>query len=256
MSHYMHFPVSLPISLHSTTGVSLKAQVLYLVVFCTRYVDVFTTFYSIYNFAMKIFYILLTSAIVYTIIFREPAKSTYSASQDDWPSHYIKILGPCLILALFLFTINDDWMGYLWTFSIFLESVAFLPQLIMFRKDRNMQVLVRCFIALRGIYRLLYIFNWVYRAHTEPHYRHHYLVYTAGGVQVLLYCDFWWYYISSYFNTMVGEVVQEQVKLPVDAAVPLLSEEQRNAETVLVVSSAPAAAAPPVSAISSEMQIV
>jgi ER lumen protein retaining receptor len=254
MSHHMHFPVSLPIPLHST-GVSLKSQVLYLVVFCTRYLDVFSVFYSIYNSVFKIFYILLTTAIVVTICLREPAKSTYSAGQDDWPSHYIKILGPCLFLAL-LTTRNNDWMEYLWTFSIFLESVAFLPQLIMFRKDRSMQELVRRFIALRGIYRLLYIFNWVYRAHTEPRYRHRYLVYTAGGVQVLLYCDFWWYYISSYFNTMVGAVVQEQVELPPDAAVPLLSEEQTDEETVLVVSSAPAAAAPPISAKSSEIQIV
>ena len=242
------------------TGVSLKSQVFYLVVFCTRYLDLFTiTFYSIYNSVFKMFYIFSTSAIVYTICFREPTRSTYSAGQDNWPSHYIKVLGPCFFLAALITendwtTESDDWMEYLWTFSIFLESVAFLPQLIMFRKDRNMQLLVRRFIALRGMYRLFYIFNWVYRAHTEPHYKHRYLVYTAGGIQVLLYCDFWWYYISSYFSAMTGMAVQEQVELPPGVAVPLLSEEETDAETVLV--GAPAAAAPPENAASPEMQIV
>jgi hypothetical protein len=53
---------------------------------------------------------------------------------------------------------------------------------------------------------------------------------------------------------MVGTAVQEQVELPPDIAVPLLSEEETDAETVLV--GAPAAAAPPESAASPEMQIV
>jgi hypothetical protein len=60
------------------------------------------------------------------------------------------------------------------------------------------------------MYRLLYIFNWVYRAHTEPHYRHRYLVYTAGGNPGELYCDFGGGYISSYFNAVVDAAVQEQ----------------------------------------------
>jgi hypothetical protein len=123
-----------------------------------------------------------------------------------------------------------------------------------------MQVLVRRFIALRGIYRLLYICNWIYRARTEPHYRHRYLVYTAGAIQVLSYCDFWWYYITSYVNAMVAMVdttVQAHVELPPDVAVPLLSEEETDAgETVFVVSGALAAAAPPTSAASPEIQTV
>jgi hypothetical protein len=186
--------------------------------------------------------------------YREPARSTYSAGQDDWPSHYIKILGPCLFLAAI--PTGSDWMEYIWTFSIILESVAFLPQLIMFRKDRNMQMVVRRFIALRGIYRLLYIFNWVYRAHTESHYTPHYLVYAAGGIQVLSYCDFWWYYISSYFNIIVGSTMQELVDMPPDITVPLLSEEETEAETVLVISAAPTAAAAPERVASPEIQIV
>jgi hypothetical protein len=111
-------------------------------------------------------------------------------------------------------------MEFLWTVSIVLESVAMLPQLNMFRKDRNMQVDVRRFIALRGIYRLLYIFNWVYRAHTEKYYKHHYIVYTAGVIQVLSYCDFWWYNIRYYFHALSGTTIGGLAETLLDATIP------------------------------------
>lgn len=50
-------------------GISIKTQELYLVVFATRYLDLFTTFYSLYNSLMKILYISATSYIIYMVIF-------------------------------------------------------------------------------------------------------------------------------------------------------------------------------------------
>ncbi len=41
----------------STAGISLKSQELFLLVFITRYLDIFTNFYSLYNTAMKIVYL-------------------------------------------------------------------------------------------------------------------------------------------------------------------------------------------------------
>jgi hypothetical protein len=119
-----------------------------------------------------------------------------------------------------------------------------------------MQVVVRRSIARRGLFRLLYIFNWVFLAHTEPYHMHQYLlVYTAGGIQMLSYCDFLWYYISSYFNVMVGRTVQEPVGMPPNAAVPLLSEEETDAEVALVVRGAPTVAATSESVASPEIRI-
>ena len=48
-----------------------------------------------------------------------------------------------------------------------------------------------------GLYRALYICNWIYRAHTEPWYRHHYLVYVCGVLQTLLYLDFFYQYCKA-----------------------------------------------------------
>ena len=54
------------------------------------------------------------------------------------------------------------------------------------------------YVFLLGAYRLLYIFNWVYRAKYEMSYVHHPLVYLAGLVQTLLYADFFYYYALRY----------------------------------------------------------
>ena len=49
-----------------TIGLSLKTQILYVVVFVTRYLDLFTgDFVSIYNTVMKLFYIGSSCYIIY-----------------------------------------------------------------------------------------------------------------------------------------------------------------------------------------------
>ena len=51
----------------SAIGISVKTQELFLLVFVTRYLDLFTTFYSLYNSLMKVAYIVSTSYIVFMI---------------------------------------------------------------------------------------------------------------------------------------------------------------------------------------------
>ena len=48
----------------NANGISLKTQELFLVVFLTRYLDLFTTYYSLYNSVMKVAYIATTAYIV------------------------------------------------------------------------------------------------------------------------------------------------------------------------------------------------
>ncbi len=53
----------------SSIGISLKTQELYLLVFITRYLDLFTAWHSLYNTSMKIIYIGISALIVYGIRF-------------------------------------------------------------------------------------------------------------------------------------------------------------------------------------------
>ena len=72
------------------------------------------------------------------------------------------LLGPCAILALVL---NHEFsvMEILWTFSIYLESVAILPQLFMVSKTGEAESITSHYLFALGSYRGLYILNWIYR---------------------------------------------------------------------------------------------
>ena len=48
----------------------------------------------------------------------------------------------------------------LWTFSIYLEAVAILPQLILLQRTQNIDNLTGNYVALLGSYRAFYVLNW------------------------------------------------------------------------------------------------
>ncbi|KAL7476453.1 hypothetical protein ACHAW6_002315 [Cyclotella cf. meneghiniana] len=184
-------------------GISLRTHELFLLVFLTRYTDLFTTYYSLYNSVMKVLYIASTASIVYAIRFQEPICSTYDKAQDTFRHWEFAVL-PCAFFALVTHLMSGggmfsfvDWQELLWTFSIWLESVAIMPQLIVLQRYRDVENLTGNYIFFMGLYRALYIVNWIYRAYYEPGYRHHYVVYFCGVLQTLLYVDFFYYYFMS-----------------------------------------------------------
>lgn len=85
-------------------------------------------------------------------------------------------------------------MQVLWTFSIYLESVAILPQLFMVSKTGEAESITSHYLFALGSYRALYILNWIYRYVSEDHYD--LIAIVAGIVQTVLYCDFFYLYIT------------------------------------------------------------
>jgi len=181
-------------------GISVRTHELFLLVFVTRYLDLFTTFYSLYNSCMKVLYIVTSAAIIYMIRFSEPICSTYDKAQDTF-LHWKFAVAPCAIVAILTHIFQNgfvvDILELLWTFSIYLESVAILPQLIVLQRYREVENLTGNYIFFMGAYRALYIVNWVYRAFNETFYQHHFVVYFCGVLQTLLYADFFYYYVKS-----------------------------------------------------------
>mmetsp|Transcript_35003 Transcript_35003/g.53681 ORF Transcript_35003/g.53681 Transcript_35003/m.53681 type:complete len:228 (+) Transcript_35003:105-788(+) len=181
-------------------GISLRTHELFLLVFVTRYLDLFTTYYGIYNSVMKILYIGSTASIIYMIRFTEPICSTYDKAQDSF-LHWKFAVAPCALIAFMTHVLGHgfsiDFIELLWTFSIFLEAIAILPQLIVLQRYREVENLTGNYIFFMGAYRALYILNWIYRAYNEPHYKHHFIVYFCGVLQTLLYVDFFYYYVKS-----------------------------------------------------------
>ena len=82
----------------------------------------------------------------------------------------------------------------LWTFSIYLESVAILPQLFMISKTGEAETITSHYLFALGSYRTLYIVNWVWRYYNEGFYD--IIAIVAGCVQTLLYLDFFYLYIT------------------------------------------------------------
>lgn len=82
----------------------------------------------------------------------------------------------------------------LWTFSIYLESVAILPQLFMISKTGEAETITTHYLFCLGVYRTLYLFNWIWRFYFEGFFDM--IAIVAGVVQTILYCDFFYLYIT------------------------------------------------------------
>ncbi len=70
--------------------------------FLTRYTDVLTSYYSLYNTCMKLFYIAAAGGIVYVLRHKEPWRSTYAinTAPHDTFLHVKFAIAPCAVLAL------------------------------------------------------------------------------------------------------------------------------------------------------------
>jgi len=177
------------------SGISLKTQELYALVFITRYLDLPTNYDSPYLFLMKIFFLVSSGFIVYQM--RYPLKSTYDAEQDSF--RVIFLIAPCAVLAL-IFNPSFTPLEVLWSFSIFLEAVAILPQLFLLQRTGEVSNLNSHYIFCLGAYRALYVINWIWRYFFKDG-RTHWIVWICGLIQTGIYCDFFYYYIKSkYYN--------------------------------------------------------
>ncbi|CAL5413812.1 unnamed protein product [Camellia sinensis] len=159
-------------------GVSLKTQELYATVFATRYLDIFTDYISLYNTVMKLIFLGSSFSIVWYIRHHKIVRRSYDKDQDTF-RHYFLVL-PCLLLALVMhekFTFKE----VMWAFSLYLEAVAILPQLVLLQRTRNIDNLTGQYVFLLG--------SWI-----------------SGLVQTLLYADFFYYYFQSWKNNVKLEL--------------------------------------------------
>ncbi|CAN1269533.1 ER lumen protein-retaining receptor B [Linum perenne] len=134
-------------TIKSCAGVSLKTQELYALVFVARYLDMFTSFISIYNTLMKLIFLASTFSIIWYMKSHKLVRRSYDKDQDTF-RHWFLVL-PCLILALFIHE-KFTFLEVMWTFSIFLEAVVILPQLVLLQRTRNIDNLTGQYVFLLG----------------------------------------------------------------------------------------------------------
>jgi len=180
----------------SAEGVSLNTQVLYILVFCTRYLDLFWThpgaWRESYNFIFKIFYIVSSFYIVFlmTRVFsrtRERGKA--------WRFGIYSLAGSAVLTPFTYLIFNRAPFRFseiLWVFSIILESVCVLPQLLLLRQTTVPTVINSFYLVTLGSYRGFYILNWILRAATEGYFDP--IAAIFGIIQTAFYVDFAWVY--------------------------------------------------------------
>lgn len=83
----------------------------------------------------------------------------------------------------------------LWTFSIILESICVLPQLLLLRQTSVPTVIDSFYLVTLGSYRAFYLLNWIVRLASSEHYFDATSV-VFGLIQTALYVDFAWVYWS------------------------------------------------------------
>ncbi|KAL6864584.1 ER lumen protein retention receptor [Trichoderma novae-zelandiae] len=190
------------VQLKSCSGISFKSQGLYLLVYLTRYLDLFSTD-SLYNLVFKILFIGSQGYIIY--LMTNAYKPTNAGNLDTFRVQYL--LAGAALLAI-LFPVKYTPSEILWAFSIWLESVAILPQLFMLQRTGEAETITTHYLFALGSYRALYIPNWIYRYLADTKYKVDWIAIIAGIVQTVLYSDFFYIY---YTKVLKGK----KFKLPV-----------------------------------------
>lgn len=166
---------------------------MYALVFCFRYMDLLWSYISLYNTVMKLIFITTTLYLVYLMRYKPPICNTYERTTDSF-QYELYLLGPCFVLGV-IFTDEYTITDILWTSSIWIESVAIIPQLILLQSIREVENLTSDFVGTMGLYRAFYILNWVYRYFAEDYVN---IVGWLGGLlQTGIYCDFLYYFAKS-----------------------------------------------------------
>lgn len=187
------------IELHkSTKGLSLKTQSLYALVFVTRYMDLFTHYVSLYNLLMKIFFL---GSSVYTVyVMAGKYRKQTELTIDTFPVRYL--VGGAFVGSLVL-TYKYTFSEIRWSFSLWLEAVAILPQLYILQRTGEAENITSHYIFALGLYRALYIPNWIYRYFADDKFD--YISFLAGLLQTAVYSDFFYIY---YTRVMQGKKFQ------------------------------------------------
>lgn len=71
------------------TGLSGKSQIMFALVYTTRYLDLFFTFVSLYNTCMKIIFIASSYATIYLLYVK--FKATYDSNHDTFRIEFLLV---------------------------------------------------------------------------------------------------------------------------------------------------------------------
>ncbi|CEJ55813.1 hypothetical protein PMG11_02047 [Penicillium brasilianum] len=190
----------------SAEGVSLLTQLLYAVVFVTRYLDLLNPdTWSVrrhgkavlWNVPFKLFFIF---SAFYTIFIMMKVFPRTRERERAWKLGIYSVLASVVLSPLSIVILEKGFPSHwflelFWAFSIVLESVCVLPQLLLLRQTTVPTVIDSYYLAALGSYRAFYLLNWLVRGFGSEHYWD-LIAFVFGIVQTAFYIDFAWVYYS------------------------------------------------------------
>lgn len=107
---------------------------------------------------------MISLGLVGTIIYmcRKRYPHSYAKDSDIFKHHFLAL--GCLVLALILHPHLNAFMpaDVCWTFALYLESMAVLPQLFMFQKDKRVEPFTTHFLAGQAASRVCFLYTAPY----------------------------------------------------------------------------------------------
>lgn len=183
----------------SVGGISRSTQILYFLVFVTRYLDLFDHTQTAYLVLFKMTYI--ATSIIVLVLFHQ-LDVTYERRNDT--CNLAVIIFPC-ITASILLTNEYSMLEVLWTFSEFVEGFAMVPQYIFCYRERGQRDWgAGLYVISLGGYRVFYALNWIYKKLNMPHYSD-VQSWIGGVIEICFFIDFLNYRFTG--NSMLRSMV-------------------------------------------------
>lgn len=203
------------------TGVSIKTLQLYCLVFFFRLTSIMRhEGYLPYDksgdwlyHCIEMLALLFTGGALYGCM--KPFNNTYQADLDRFGEFKVPpgfgavyLAVPVMFVAILIHpNLNADFLSdTAWTYAMYLESTALIPQLYMFQKQASgvVELLTAHFVAALGFGRLMEFFFWIYSYHELANSSGSrlpgYLALFSQFVQLILMVDFFWYYYMAVKN--------------------------------------------------------
>ncbi|RPA74727.1 hypothetical protein BJ508DRAFT_418499 [Ascobolus immersus RN42] len=180
----------------SAEGISLLTQLIYLLVFLSRYLDIFTNT----NAYLTIFKIIYIATSCYTIFLLLKVYPRSREAEKEWRTAlYILLFAvACTPLAALIDVKqrgeNVFWDMFSpielgWSFSQPLEALAILPQMSLLRYVDIESAITSYYLVALGSYRAFYVVMWIARW-ASPQHTLEFVGLLFGIIQTWLYIEF------------------------------------------------------------------
>jgi len=165
-------------------GISKKTQILYFLVFFTRYLDLFEHSQTAYLVFFKLTYMITSVLVLFLFVKLDPS---YERSNDTFRLSVVVL--PCVAASVFL-TKDYSTLEILWTFSEFIEGFAMVPQYVFCYREKGQHDWgTSLYVISTGGYRMFYALNWIYKKIQVPKYSD-IQSWIGGLIDILFFVDF------------------------------------------------------------------